>query len=371
MAKNDYQLTDEQKKKALEYWELKTEKGETPSLPELTFYLFGEGIDGRSKQARAMKDFLAEFQIKPKGSHVYVPKERKQLSEEDKAFIENNCDKMTAVEIARIIFKNPKLNNTAIESRTVNDYLKELSPIHLYSDPGEIPEGEWKAPNTYLQTVSRTNKHIKFDAAIDKENMTAMQEKEIRALMRYLNTYRFDMQINAYDEPKDRELFESVFVRYCYDKADLTEEEVDQYTILAGESVMERKIKRRAEHLQNLLDKQTGLGDDSQENAKVAMALVEAIGKATAELNACNKRQQDLVNSLKQKRSDRLSKRIKENASIINLIDKWKHAKTRKELINIAEKRKAKVKEAIEELANMEDVQAKILGISMDEALNG
>ena len=134
---------------------------------------------------------------------------------------------------------------------------------------------------------------------------------------------------------------------------------------------MERKIKKRSEYLQKLLDVQTGVDGDENERAKVSMSLVEAIGKSTSELNACNKRQLDLVNALKQKRSDRLSKRVQENASILNLIDTWKSAKTRKELLILAERRKGKVEEAIEELASMDDVQAKVLGISKSEALHG
>lgn len=370
MAK-EYKLSDDQKKKILDYWNDKNESGKSPSLSELSFYVFGEGVDGRSKEGRAMKEYLATFEIKPKAAQEYVPLKRKELTEEQKAYIQNNCAAMTSVEMSRIIFKNNKLNNTCIEARTVNEYIKELDPIETYEDPNEGGSSTWKAPCTRIQTIAMVNKHFKVSNKFDKSKMNVNQEKEVESLMRYLNTYRLESQINTYEEANDRTLFESVFVRYTHDKADLTEEEVDQYIILSNESIMEKKIKRRSEHLQKLLDNQTGAGDNDSEHARVAMSLVEAIGKATTEFNSCIKRQQDLVNSLKQKRSDRLSKRIQENASILNLIDKWKLEKTRNELIKIAEKRKNKVKEEIDKLASMEDVQAKILGISMDEALNG
>jgi hypothetical protein len=370
MAK-EYRLSDDQKKKILDYWNDKNNSGSSPSLSELSFHVFGGGVDGRSKEGRAMKGYLASFEIKPRAAQVYVPKERKTLSEEQEAYITNNCKTMTPVELARILFKDNKLNNTSVESRTVNEYIKELNPIETFENPTNSTTNVWKPPCTLIQTINLVNKHFKVSTKIDKDKLNMNQAKEMDSLMKYLNTYRLESQINTYEEVNDRTLFESVFVRYTHDKADLTEEEVDQYIILSNESIMERKIKKRSEHLQKLLDNQTCAGENDSEHARVAMSLVEAIGKATTEFNSCIKRQQDLVNSLKQKRSDRLSKRIQENASILNLIDKWKIEKTRNELIEIAERRKHKVKEEIEKLASMEDVQAKILGISIDEALNG
>ena len=366
-----YSLTPEQKEKVLRYWKEKEGKGEEPNLRELSFYVFGEGIDGRSKEGRALKDFLAEYEIKPKGAQVYKAKERKTLTQEQKDYIENNCGNMSALEMSRVLFKDNKLSNFSVEARTVDEFIVDLKPVTVYQPHEQLSKEEWKAPNTLDRTIARINKHFKMGGGIDRDKMSAREQRQAESLMRYINTFRFEVQINAYDEERDRELFESVFVRYTYDKEDLTEEEADQYTILAGESVMERKIKKRSEYLQKLLDVQTGVDGDENERAKVSMSLVEAIGKSTSELNACNKRQLDLVNALKQKRSDRLSKRVQENASILNLIDTWKSAKTRKELLILAERRKGKVEEAIEELASMDDVQAKVLGISKSEALHG
>ena len=74
------------------------------------------------------------------------------------------------------------------------------------------------------------------------------------------------------------------------------------------------------------------------------MSLVEAINTAQTEYNQCVNRQQKLLSDLKQKRSDRLSKQIKENASILNLVQMWKAEESRKKLIKIAETRKRLLK---------------------------
>ena len=164
---------------------------------------------------------------------------------------------------------------------------------------------------------------------------------------------------------EDRDLFESSFVRYTYDKNDLTEEEVDQYIILASEVVIASSIQRRVEKLQRLLE---GAADN---DARISMGLVESINTAQQEYNQCVGRQQKLVNDLKTKRSDRLGSQIKQNASIVNLIQAWKEEESRIKMIKLAEIRKATLGEEIDKLEGMDELKCRILGISKQEILNG
>ena len=55
-----------------------------------------------------------------------------------------------------------------------------------------------------------------------------------------MHTFRFLHQIGTYNIETDRELFESSFVRYTWDKPDLTQEEVDQYIGWVIESMESR-----------------------------------------------------------------------------------------------------------------------------------
>jgi hypothetical protein len=77
------------------------------------------------------------------------------------------------------------------------------------------------------------------------------------------------------------------------------------------------------------------------------------------------------LNDLKEKRSDRVKNQIKENASIINLVQMWKEEETRVKLLKLADLRKQAVKQEIERLTTMDEVKARILGLTDDEALNG
>ena len=71
------------------------------------------------------------------------------------------------------------------------------------------------------------------------------------------------------------------------------------------------------------------------------------------------------------KRHVRLSKQIKENASILNLVEMWKEEETRIKMINMAEKRKTLIKKEVDQLTTMDEIKCKILGLSLDEGTDG
>lgn len=362
---NNEELNDEQKKVILDCWN----QGAT-DLKELTISVFGGEFDGRSKQGRAIKKYLASLNLKPKPAQVYKHKDRPELTDDQKQFIQNNVGKMTAIEVARVLFSNDKLRNVSPESKAVIEYYESQGLDPYSADGATIEESEevseWRAPISFDRTLTRINKFVV--GGPQKENLKPEDKRRIHALMAYLQNYRFGHQANSFREESERLLFESTFVRYTFDKPDLTQEEVDQYMLLATESVMGSRIQRRVERLQSLLDEQA---DQTEEGARVSMALVEAIGKAQGEYNACVKRQQDLVNSLKQKRSDRLNKQINETASVVSLVDVWKEEESRLQLLKIAELQKKAVEDEVERLWNMDAVRSKILGLSKEEALNG
>ena len=272
---------------------------------------------------------------------------------------------MNATHLGRIVFDDHTLTPLHAEVRVVNEYLKTLPQEIVHQDIEDIPEQSHTPPKTFDKTLLLANKYI--HEKIEKKKITGRQKKEISTLMGYVNTYRFIHQINTYESNSDRGLFESSFVRYTYDKPDLSQEEVDQYIVLSTEVVIGSSIQARSERLQQLLD---NAAEDS-EGRRLAMGLVQAISSAQTEYNQCVGRQQKLLGDLKEKRSDKLKSQIKENASLVHLVQMWKEEESRKKLIELAELRKKSVKKEIEKLSSMEEVKARIMGISEDEVLNG
>jgi len=364
METGDIILTQEQMDKILEIW--KSNPKAPPFLKDISKTVFDKEVDGRSREGKAIKEFLASQNLVPKVTQDYIPKEEIILNEEQKEYLINNSSTMNALEMSRILFKNNHLSNLSKEARSVNDFLKTIDKKVLYGDVDDVPPDiAYRPPKTFERMLFKINKYI--HESIDKEKLTSRQKKEINATIGYVNTYRYIHQINTYTTQTDRELFESSFIRYTHDKSDLTEEEVDQYIILSTEVVISSSIQASIVRLQELLDDAT----DNPDNVKISMSLVEAINTARTEYNQCVIRQQKLNNDLKQKRSDRLKNQIKENASILNLVQMWKEEDSRQKLIKLADLRKQVLKDEIERLTTMDEVKCRIMGISPEEVLNG
>jgi len=273
---------------------------------------------------------------------------------------------MKAVEIAKVMYRNEQLTNLSQETRTVAEYIKNNSEgMQPYERPENVPTDEYKPPKTIPVMTARVNKYVLN--GIDKEKLTPKIKKDLKSLIGYLHTFRFNHQINSLGATTDRELFESSFVRYTFDKGDLTQEEVDQYIVLATEVVIASNIQARIEHLQNLLDDSA----DDSEGRRIAMSLVEAISSRQTEYNQSVNRQQKLLNDLKVKRSDRMKQMSEASASVVNLVEMWKEEESRKQMIQLAELRKEVLSEEIDKLSDMDEIKSRIMGISEDEVLNG
>ena|SRR6056300_1737446 len=362
------ELTTEQKQAIIDFWN--DNPSPPPDLQDLINAAFpGENIDGRTKQGRLVRKFLASRKLKAQSKNEYKPRVYK-LSENDKEFIANNYTNMTGHEIAKTLFGGDTSHRDRKTLSVVNE-IKEITDRNpndqAFQDPNEISTNEYKPPKSAERAFVRIKKYVNEPFG-GKEELGPKEKKCLSALINYLSTFRFSHQINGYESMTDKNLFESSFVRYTHDKPDLTQEEVDQYIVLSQEVVISAKIQRRVERLQVHLDRQA---DESEEGARISMGLVESINTAQTEYNQCVNRQQKLLNDLKEKRSDRLKKLVNENASILNLVELWKEQESREKLIKLAELQKQNVKNEVGRLSSIDEVKARILGLTEEEALNG
>lgn len=361
---NQITLSQDQQDLIIKTWN--DNKDNPPSLQELTQKIFPEipNVDGRSVYGKAVKNFLASRALNVKTKSQYVPKNRIEFSQEQKDYITNNASLMTAVEIARELFANYSLTNLSIEARSVEEYLDTL-PKQVNTGIVDEQDGssDYKPPKNLERALVRVNKYVLN--GVDKDKLTAKQKKDLLSLISYLHTYRFLHQIATYALQADRELFESSFVRYTFDKSDLTQEEVDQYIVLATEVVISSNIQATIQTLQQQIENEINSGN------RIPMPLIEAVNSARTEYNQCVGRQQKLLNDLKVKRSERISNQVKENASILNLVQMWKDEDTRKEMIKMANMRREVLKTEIGRLSSMDDVKARIFGMTEEEVLDG
>lgn len=363
----ELELTPEQEKKLLERWNQTPDS--PPSFAELSVAIFGKEFDGRTFEGKAIKQSLAKYNIKVRSGHNYYAKSDDiELSEAHQLYITNNAKTMTAVEMARIIFANPNLTNLHIETRAVNNFMKGLDSKVIFSPDsvGDVPTSEYKPPKTTEQALKRVNQYVSY--IVDKDKLNAQQKKQIEMVISYLHTFRFTQQMNNYDSEGDRKLCEDSFVRGIYDKPDLAQEEIDQYIELANQVVLGFKIQRRSEKLQAAMESISG---NDPETMKISMGLTEAIGKASTEYHQCIARQEKLLSNLTQKRSSRLDKQIRNNASILNLVQEWKNEELRAEYIAIGELEQKAVTLEVDRLSTLPEIKARLLGLPKDEIRYG
>jgi len=357
----DNELSEEQKQLIVNAWN-NAPKDSPPSLKDLVQICFGGEHDGRSGEAKAVKKFLAEKHIKARVSYEYQPKATIELSEEAKEYIINHCSSMTAVEIARVLFNKKDLTILHNESRTVTNFIKTLESKILYQNPSIIPETNYRPPKTIKQSMDLVNKYILncLDPKIAEKD--AKIQNCLKSLVRFCHMYRFVVIINNFSSAMDRELFEASYVRFIWNKPDLTEEELDAYVNLCCDIVNYTNMQRELDGLKEMRDQ--CLNDT--DGKRISLSIVESITSIRKEMDDNQKRQNKLMENLQGKRNERLDFKVKENASILQLIEAWRDEQERQRLIRFAEDRKKSVKEEIQRMDTLDQFKCEIFGLNRE-----
>jgi len=364
------------------------EGGACPDLSDLTREIFeNDKVDGRSKEGRAIKRYIAEFQI----GKVTVRAPQKavllNLTDDQKKIIIDNYKKkdFSVLSFTRELYNNQDITAFFVEYKTVNEFINKLE-LENQKTHFEVTEGEemqnlyyspenlksnrqkekeyYRAPSSLTHCIARINKYLNY--GWKEENLKRAQIKCVESLTSYLRVFRFQYQINSYSRSEDRELFEDAFIRYTHDKEDLTQEELDQFITLSNEVVIAADIQRRIEYLRVALDE---MASDS-EGKKISMGLNEAINNAQTEYNQCISRQDKLYKSLTVNRSKRIEERRSENASILNLVYAWKQEENRERMVALAERQREALKGEVEKLSSVDEFKAIIRGIDPKEIFN-
>jgi hypothetical protein len=363
-------------------------EGASPNLSDLTRAVFNnESIDGRSKEGRAIKEYIAEFQIGKVKVNVIKKMEPFPLSEEQKQKIKDEYKKdgFTTLIFTRNLLGDENISALHLEHRAVSDYVKflqdqddkkslrisdsgEFESINYEPSSnfkrGEAPTEQYRPPATITHAIARINKYLNY--GWKEDTLKRAQLKWVESLFSYLKIFRFLYQINNYSRQEDRELFEDAFIRYTHDKDDLTQEELDQFITLSNEVVIAADIQRRIEYLRISLDDMASESD----GRKISMSLNEAINNAQTEYNQCISRQDKLYKSLTVNRSKRIEEKRNENASILNLVYAWKQEENRERMIALAERQREALKEEVQKLSSVDEFKAIIRGIDPKEIFN-
>ena len=222
-----------------------------PDLIELTRSTFKDGtIDGRSKQGRAVRAYLASKEIKYKTTkHPEVAPV--VLTEEQKSFIEQySQDGMSSFQIAQLLFPDETVRKLGKEQRAVGSYLDAVKKRKR--EESRQQRNKYDGPKDISECIERVN--IYTDAGLVEAEMKAMERKSIESLFRFLKSPRFTQIISNYHKEEDQDLFEAEFIRATWDKPDLSADEINLYVNVCVDYINLKNISSHMEKLNRMFE---------------------------------------------------------------------------------------------------------------------
>jgi hypothetical protein len=331
-----------------------------PDLIDLTRQCFNRSdLDGRSKEGRAVRKFLADNSIEYR-TREKLPVEAVEFTQEQKDFILDQAkDGLSSLGIARIVFPDRQVGPLSAEQRAVLATIREVNPDIM-------PSQDSGALTSYIppKAVSRIIKKINDATGIGLEEAKINRQKQIciERLMVNLSNSRFLKIINNYLNEGDRVLFEHEFIRLTWDKPDLTADEINLYLNVCKEVINLEVISGNLNKLNNMFD-------EADEQAEMSIRLAEIIKAKSSEYHQCETRIENLTKKLQGDRGERMKKMHKENASFLAIVQLFQEEEERKTMIRIAEMQKEAVKQEAERLEGMAEWKARVLGIGQQDVL--
>ena len=330
------------------------------NLNELTCAAFmSEELDGRSKEGRAVRAYMAEKDYKyntTKAKKVAPVK----LTGDQKEFILENLDAgMKAFDIAQLLFKDKSITPLSKEAIEVATFIKKHSPENVH--PSDTAAGvSYVPPRTFDEALKKTNQNTNQKLSVEK--MQAQTKKGIEALVRFMNSPRLILTINNYSNKRDRTLFEAEFVRATWDKSDLTSDEVNLYINVCIDYV-------NLMNIQKAVDKLNYMFDECEDQRDMTVRLAELLKTKSEEYNQCEKRMESLITRLNGDRAKRVQNRQATHASMINLVEMFQEEEERKIMLKIAEMQRKLVREEASNIESMPDWKARVLGVRKEDVI--
>ncbi len=270
----------------------------------------------------------------------------------------------SSLNIAGLVFPDRDIKPLSLEQRAVFALIKEQNPDYIPSQDADVGIASYVAPKSTGRVVSKINSATGNSMVEDK--MNRQHKICVEKLGVNLNNSRFLKIVNNYISKDDRELFEQEFIRLTWDKPDLTADEINLYMNVCKEIVHLEVISKTLHSLNKLFD---DLSEEDEAAPADIMRMANLIGSKSEEYHKSEGRVESLTTKLQGNRSERMKNNHKANSSILALVQFFQDEDERINMVEIAEMKKALVKEEAEKLEGMPEWKARLLGISIDDVL--
>lgn len=350
------------------------------NLNDLTALLDPAQPDGRTALGKSIKIYLTG-----QGKKVEIAQRKKGpviLTEDQKFTIQsllNSAAPPSVKEMVKILFPDlQKITPLHGEYKAIYAIVKgiQLEDADIWDEP--VENRQYKPPVGFSGLIARVNHAVSNPvdhnkAMYDVNKLKPVDEKNLRSLVGYLKTPRFIYQASQYTKFVDRELFETSFIRYVHDKAaDLTQNEMDLYLIVAAKTVQASRLDRNIEKFEERIDESfEGDDDERGSRSKLSMSLVEASNNLRDKLIKTEGQISSLTTSLDGERYKRLKDRDSRNSTILNLFAEVIQEDTRNRIMEFGIQEKEEDVAEVKRLKNMTAVLGLIAGQSEDELGRG
>lgn len=285
------------------------------------------------------------------------------LTDEQQAFVASNyADASGPTELARTMFRDPKLMPGSSEVRCVTAYIRKIDPTYRREEE-LCEEIEYHAPknaNNLIGILNRFGVGQREDGrALSTTDVTPAEQKQLEALLRHMRRPTFKVEAEKFTRRIDREIFEENFLSSCWNKPDLAPEHVLQYITLASLSVQRNQADRLARKLNDRFE--ASLEDSGQRLSKTEVdALKETAAKQTEYVKQVN----TLIRTLEGDRSKQVSERLAGSSSMHPLVLAWKSKQDRDRIIATVRKHKqTPLRQEVERLSSMDAIKAELFGL--------
>lgn len=353
------ELTDAQKKSIVDRWNDKTLK--PPSVTELLDVAYGEnhGLHPRSKQAKEIQGFLVNSKLGILSKEKAISlSESAQLTDEQKIKIHENLNSEHPISnsdlAAQICNNNQRVGDVLNQ---IKNYISSI-PRDLYGSKQSVLK--YRPPESIVEAAHLVNRASYKAIDLNKLERDPVKKEYLSCLIKFLHTFRVALTYESYTDDIEKALFETSFVKFVWDKPDLTPEEIDLYINLCVDIVGCERLKKEEAFL---METRESVSNDS-DGRKISMSIVESLAGLRKERDDNQTRQSKTIQMLQGKRSDRIDSRQKENSSVLQLIAAWRDAEKRNRLIKFAEERKELVRGELAKLDSMDLFKAELWGVN-------
>ncbi len=339
---------------------------ETENLLTFLHKAYGRStFDKRSEEFKNGRSYYSR--IKGRGTECY------NFTDEQILFIIKFSRSKKAIEMLREMFpeerETQKLNGICHRVKELQAVwgLEYLGQAEVYEEVEEIEDygGHYIPPRTDETIISKINRSCP-NANWSKWKLDSFQKKCIKVLKGNLGLMKFCVTINSFKNPKEKQLFETEFIRSCYNKPDMINDDINMCMMLAEEYVRSIQVKE----IMNLLDARLRAcleGDDKQGNQ---IALAEQHKAKSSEYDKCNANIKAITKMLNDTHAKRVEADTKFNDSIARFINACCDAQKRQDLLNQKKAYEQNVlKPEIEKIEQTEQTIGEIHGISIEEVL--